>query len=133
MAIELPVLPALEEIIAAIPCHAVRLAVHVQRLRELVPPPLLRSGAGQYSAHGLRKAGAVRAAENGATKHELMAIFGWRAVKEAERYTQAAAQAPRQRPGASPRTPRTGRKIPTLASGVVPTVPEILIFKENSR
>ena len=48
------------------------------------------AGLRQCSAHGLRKAGAVRAAENGATTHELMAIFGWLSLKEAERYTQAA-------------------------------------------
>lgn len=42
------------------------------------------------SAHGLRKAGAVRAAENGATANELMAIFGWATIREAERYTKAA-------------------------------------------
>src|SRR5262245_57318733 len=41
------------------------------------------------TAHGLRKAGAVIAAENGATPHQLMAIFGWRTLKEAERYTKA--------------------------------------------
>jgi hypothetical protein len=39
------------------------------------------------SAHGLRKA---RAADNGATAHELMAIFGWSDIKEAEIYTRAA-------------------------------------------
>ena len=42
------------------------------------------------SAHGLRKAAATVAAENGATAHELMAIFGWLSLKEAERYTRAA-------------------------------------------
>ena len=42
------------------------------------------------SAHGLRKAAATRCAENGATAHELMAMFGWTTVKEAERYTRAA-------------------------------------------
>lgn len=41
-------------------------------------------------AHGLRKAGATFAADNGATVHQLMAIFGWDTVKEAERYTKAA-------------------------------------------
>lgn len=41
-------------------------------------------------AHGLRKAGAVRAAENGATTQELMALFGWVNVKEAELYTREA-------------------------------------------
>lgn len=41
-------------------------------------------------AHGLRKAGAATAAENGATTMQLMAIFGWLSVEEAERYTKAA-------------------------------------------
>lgn len=44
------------------------------------------------TAHGLHKAGAVIAAEYGATPHQLMAIFGWRTLKEAERYTRAAQQ-----------------------------------------
>lgn len=42
------------------------------------------------SAHGLRKAGATTAAENGATAHQLMAIFGWMTLQQAERYTRAA-------------------------------------------
>ncbi|WP_069440746.1 site-specific integrase [Methyloceanibacter superfactus] len=42
------------------------------------------------SAHGLRKAGATLAANNGATAHQLMAIFGWTTLKEAERYTRRA-------------------------------------------
>jgi integrase len=33
------------------------------------------------SAHGLRKAGATRAAENGATAHQQMALFGWKTEK----------------------------------------------------
>jgi len=42
------------------------------------------------SAHGLRKAAAVRAAEKGATTQQLMAIFGWTSIKQAELYTRAA-------------------------------------------
>lgn len=42
------------------------------------------------SAHGLRKAGATRAAENGATERQLMAIFGWTTGKMATHYTRAA-------------------------------------------
>ncbi|MFG1340575.1 tyrosine-type recombinase/integrase [Xanthobacter autotrophicus] len=42
------------------------------------------------SAHGLRKAGATRAAENGATERELMALFGWSTGKMAQHYTKAA-------------------------------------------
>jgi integrase len=44
------------------------------------------------SAHGLRKAGATIAANNGATSRQLMAIFGWYTLKEAERYTRKADQ-----------------------------------------
>ena len=43
-------------------------------------------------AHGLRKAGATIAANNGATSRQLMAIFGWDTLKEAERYTRGADQ-----------------------------------------
>ncbi|MDX2289773.1 MAG: tyrosine-type recombinase/integrase [Hyphomicrobiaceae bacterium] len=48
------------------------------------------AGLPQCSAHGLRKAGAVRAAEAGASTQQLMAIFGWQSLRHAERYTQAA-------------------------------------------
>jgi integrase len=43
-------------------------------------------------AHGLRKAGATIAAEAGASAHELMAMFTWTRLAEAERYTQAASR-----------------------------------------
>lgn len=36
------------------------------------------------------KAGSTRAAEAGATAHQLMAMFGWRSLAEAERYTREA-------------------------------------------
>jgi integrase len=42
------------------------------------------------SAHGLRKAGATRLAEAGATDHEIMAWGGWLTLKEVQRYTKAA-------------------------------------------
>ena len=41
-------------------------------------------------AHGLRKAGAATAAENGATTKQLMAIFGWLTLEQAEIYVEAA-------------------------------------------
>lgn len=43
-------------------------------------------------AHGLRKAGAVIAAERGATTKQLMAIFGWESANEADRYTRDASR-----------------------------------------
>lgn len=42
------------------------------------------------SAHGVRKAAAARAAENGATASQLQALFGWLSLSEAERYTREA-------------------------------------------
>ncbi len=50
------------------------------------------AGLPHCSAHGLRKAGACIAAENGATPSQLMAIFGWRDIGQAEHYTRAANQ-----------------------------------------
>lgn len=95
----IPILPELEEVIAATPTGDLAWLVTAfgrghtangfgtwfrRRCNEAKLP--------QCSAHGLRKAGATLAAERGATAHQLMAIFGWRTLKEAERYTRAAEQ-----------------------------------------
>jgi len=45
------------------------------------------------SAHGVRKIGATRAANNGATVAELEAIFGWIGGRMASLYTRAADRA----------------------------------------
>ncbi len=50
------------------------------------------AGLPQCTAHGLRKIGAVRAAEAGASEHELMAMFGWDNANMARIYTRKAAQ-----------------------------------------
>ncbi len=47
----------------------------------------------ECTAHGLRKAGATIAAENGASERELMAMFGWSRPAMAQVYTKAADQA----------------------------------------
>lgn len=44
-------------------------------------------------AHGLRKAGATFAAENGASDQQLMAIFGWTNAEQAGVYTRTANRA----------------------------------------
>jgi integrase len=97
ISIELPIIAVLQNVIAASPTG------DLTYLMTEFGRPFTANGFGnwfrrrcneaslpQCSAHGLRKAGAARAAENGATTHELMAIFGWPTVKEAERYTRAA-------------------------------------------
>ena len=48
------------------------------------------AGLRQCSAHGLRKASAVRHALRGATAPELMAWHGWKTLTEAQRYVEAA-------------------------------------------
>lgn len=48
------------------------------------------AGVRGKSAHGLRKAAATRAAENGATERELEAIFGWSGGRMATLYTRSA-------------------------------------------
>ena len=47
------------------------------------------AGLPHCSAHGLRKAGATIAANNGASAHVLMAIYGWTNLNQAARYTDA--------------------------------------------
>ena len=50
----------------------------------------VQAGLPHCTAHGLRKAGATFAAEQGATEHQLMAIYGWSSPKQAALYTRAA-------------------------------------------
>lgn len=50
------------------------------------------AGLTQCSAHGLRKAGATRAANQGASAHQLKALYGWADISEAETYTREADQ-----------------------------------------
>lgn len=97
--IEIPILPILQATIEASPCGDLTFLVTTfgkaftaagfgNWFRERCD----EAGLPHCSAHGLRKAGARRAAENGATEHELMSIFGWLTPKEAARYTKAARQ-----------------------------------------
>jgi integrase len=48
------------------------------------------AGLPQCSAHGLRKAGATIAANNGATTPQLMALYDWTSPAQAEPYIRAA-------------------------------------------
>lgn len=51
-----------------------------------------QAGLKHCSAHGIRKFDATAAAENGATAHRLMAMFGWDSIRQAEHYTRKASQ-----------------------------------------
>jgi len=50
------------------------------------------AGLPHCTAHGLRKVGAVRAAENGATEKQMMALFGWDSPTLAAFYAKMADQ-----------------------------------------
>ena len=95
----LPVLPALQQVIDASFCGELAFLVNDlgrpfsdagfgNKFREWCD----QAGLRHCTAHGLRKAGATIAANNGATAHQLMAIFGWNTLKMAEAYTRAADQ-----------------------------------------
>ena len=95
---ELPMLPVLQEIIGESTTGDLTFLVTGRGHRPFTPAGFGNwfrdrcdeAGLPHCSAHGLRKAGATIAAENGATAHQLMSIFGWLTMKEAERYTRAA-------------------------------------------
>lgn len=93
----IPILPALRAAIDAAPSG------HLTYLVIAFNKPFTANGFGNWfrrrcneaglshcSAHGLRKAGATIAAENGATEHQLMAIYGWESPKQAALYTRRA-------------------------------------------
>ena len=98
MTLELPMLPALQKAIEAGPTGPLTYLVTDYG------QPFKVAGFGNWfrdrcveagvpgRAHGLRKAGATRVAELGATPHQLMALYGWLTLAEAERYTRQASR-----------------------------------------
>jgi integrase len=95
--IELPVLPELARALEAGPTGELTWIVNergrpwvVESFGNWFRDQCTAAGLPHCSAHGLRKAGATLAAERGATAHELMALFGWRGLADAEGYTRRA-------------------------------------------
>jgi hypothetical protein len=94
---EKPLLPVLADVIAASSCGDLTFLVTEYGrsftaagfggwFREVCDA----AGLPQCTAHGLRKAGATLAAEDGATVNQLMAIFDWETPGQAKVYTDAA-------------------------------------------
>jgi integrase len=94
--VSLPILPVLRATLDAGPCGDLAFVCGERR------QPLTKETFGNMfkaackaagvpgSAHGIRKIAATRAADNGATEAELMAIFGWVDFKMAAHYTKRA-------------------------------------------
>src|SRR3546814_259649 len=92
----LPILPVLQATLDAGPCGDLTFIVGANGR------PLTKESFGNEfksackaagvpgSAHGVRKIAATRAADNGATEAQLMAIFGWTDPKMAAHYTRTA-------------------------------------------
>jgi integrase len=75
------------------------------------------AGLEGLSAHGLRKLGAQRCAEAGATEHQLMALFGWTNPQQAAVYTKKANRAKLEAQAAALLQGQTGNKsVPLFAA-----------------
>src|SRR5262249_41275654 len=97
--VTLPILRILQDTLDAGPCGDLAFIVGAEGR------PLTKETFGNYfrkacraagvpgSAHGIRKLAATRAAEKGATEHELDAIFGWRGGAMSREYTREASRA----------------------------------------
>lgn len=94
-----PILPELRRILDATPSG------HLTYLVTKFGKPFSVAGFGNWfreqcdaaglphcAAHGIRKYDATTAAENGATEHQLMGMFGWDDPKQAAIYTRKARQ-----------------------------------------
>ncbi|SDQ27780.1 tyrosine-type recombinase/integrase [Pseudovibrio sp. Tun.PSC04-5.I4] len=97
VAIDLPVLPPLAEALEGIDhSHLTFLITEwnrpysVKGLGNRMRNWFDMAGLPHCSAHGIRKAGAVLAAENGATSNQLLSMFGWTKLEQAELYTRMA-------------------------------------------
>lgn len=97
--LELPIIPALRQVIDASPTGDLTFLVtgygrpftnngFGNRFREWCD----KAGLAHCSVHGLRKAAAARLAELGCTEFEIMSITGHQTSKEVTRYTKAASQ-----------------------------------------
>ena len=96
--VDLPIVAELAKELAYLPPDQMMLLAHGERAKAYSASPLgnwfrdrcEEAGLPHCSAHGLRKAGARRLAEAGATEWEVMAFLAHRTAKEASRYTAAA-------------------------------------------
>ena len=99
--VDLPILPELMVELAHLPTDQMMLLAHGEQGRGYAPKSLgnwfgercAKAGLPQCSSHGLRKAGARRLAEAGASEFEVMSFLGHRSAKVASRYVAAASRA----------------------------------------
>lgn len=95
--VSIPILPVLQATLAAGPCADLAFIcgekgepLTKESFGNMFGKACRAAGLVRKSAHGVRKIGATRAAENGATVAELEALFGWNGGQMAALYTRAA-------------------------------------------
>jgi integrase len=95
--VTLPILPILATTLEAGPCGDLAFIVSKtsrpftkESFGNAFKNACRAAGISEKSAHGLRKLGAKRAANAGATESQLKAIFGWTNSRMPSLYTQAA-------------------------------------------
>ena len=96
--VDLPIMPELAAELAHVPANQMMLIGHgkdgraysVAGLGNAFADWCAEAGLPHCSAHGLRKAGARRLAEAGATEFEIMAFLAHKNTREASRYAMAA-------------------------------------------
>jgi integrase len=95
--VTIPILPVLLQTLAAGPtgdlafiCGTTGKPLTKESFGTMFKSACKAAGLMKRSAHGCRKIGATRAANAGATIHELNAIFGWTGTQMASHYTQLA-------------------------------------------
>ncbi len=93
----IPILPELREVLDATPSGHLTYLVTEFGKPYATPKSFgnwfkrqcVMAGLPHCAGHGLRKAGATIAAQNGTPAHALMAIYGWATLKQAETYTRS--------------------------------------------
>ncbi len=95
--VNIPILPILEETLAIGPTGDLAFIVGgkgrpltKESFGNFFKRACVAAGLKEHSAHGVRKIGATRAAEAGATVAELEALFGWSGGAMASHYTRTA-------------------------------------------
>jgi integrase len=125
---ELPILPPLRQSIdATLTGHLVYLVTEfgkphsAKAFGNWFKKRCREAGLEGLSAHGLRKLGAQRCAEAGATEHQLMALFGWTNPQQAAVYTKKANRAKLETQAAALLQAQISNKsvplLPAVASG----------------
>lgn len=97
---DLPILPELWDELLLLPCdvdlflhHGAGLPYKPESFANWFKNQCVAAGLPHCSSHGLRKAGATRLAEHGASEYEIMAFLAHKTPHEAATYTKAAGRA----------------------------------------